>query len=319
MIILVSTASHRYTHTAVGKRVPAFRQVSYPLFFARRSLPRATYIFSDFDRLGFYQLELAAHVYRVLAAAGCRVLNDPASVLQRLPMLRRLHREGVNSFNAWPADEADTVDCYPVFLRTRAAHRGTLTGLLDDRDTLLAARARLVAEGYPLADMMVVEYRAAPVRDGVFRKHAAYRIGDRIVAGPSVHQRDWVAKYGEEGAAGAEGYVEDLRTVRDNPHGATLERAFALAGIDYGRVDYGVVDGRPEIYEINTNPMTHALSPHSFEDRATAMKLTAAAVDEAFGTIDTPSSGERIRIPRPASMTVQHRRFRLFPGYQWLP
>ena len=33
-----------------------------------------------------------------------------------------------------------------------------------------------------------------------------------------------------------------------------LLRAFEVAGIDYGRADFSIVDGVPQIYEINTNP-----------------------------------------------------------------
>lgn len=86
MIIFVTTCSHRYTNNAIAKVLPFVRQEVYPLLFARRSLPRATYIFTDFDRLNFWQLEYAAHVFRQLSAAGCRVLNDPAAAL--LPAAR---------------------------------------------------------------------------------------------------------------------------------------------------------------------------------------------------------------------------------------
>ena len=35
-----------------------------------RFLPRATWIFTDFDRLSFWELELAARVYRNLIGSG---------------------------------------------------------------------------------------------------------------------------------------------------------------------------------------------------------------------------------------------------------
>ena len=103
MIVFVVTASHCYTHRAVERSLPAFHTMTYRSLFGRVGLPTATYIFSDFDRLGFRELELAAHAHRSLQSAGCRVLNDPARALQRLPLLRRLHREAINSFTAWPA------------------------------------------------------------------------------------------------------------------------------------------------------------------------------------------------------------------------
>lgn len=319
MIILVTTCSHRSTHHAISKALPFVRQEVYPLLFARRSFPRATYIFSDFDRLNFWQLECAAHLYRQLSAAGCRVLNDPACALQRLPLLRRLHRSGINSFSAWPADEPEAVDRFPVFIRTKSAHRGNLTDLLGDSQAMHAELSRLVAAGYPVNDLIIVEYRAEPVVNEVFRKYSVYRLGNRYVAAPSVHERNWTAKMGEDGVAGAEGYAEDLITVRTNPHKETLQRAFEIAAIDYGRADFGLVDGRPEIYEINTNPMMHAAGSHPFADRAEALQISAEALHAGLQDLDTVSGGPKIRIAPPPLLSKKGRRYSLFPGYLWLP
>jgi len=319
MIIFVTTCSHRYTNNAIAKVLPFVRQEVYPLLFARRSLPRATYIFTDFDRLNFWQLEYAAHVFRQLSAAGCRVLNDPASALQRLSLLRRLHRAGINSFSAWPADEPEAVDRFPVFLRTRSAHRGNLTDLIGDPQTMHAELRRLVTAGYPVNDLIIVEYRAQPTENGVFRKHSVYRLGNRYVAAPSVHERKWSAKMGETGVAGAEGYAEDLITVRTNPHQEVLRSAFEIAAIDYGRADFGVVSGRPEIYEINTNPMMHAAGSHPFADRVEALRICVQAVHAGLHDLDTPSAGRKIRIAPPNFLSKKGRRYTLFPGYLWLP
>jgi hypothetical protein len=267
-----------------------------------------------------WQLELAAHAWRQLAAAGCRVLNDPARVLQRLPLLRALHNAGLNSFRAWSAHDAAAVDRFPVFVRTMAGHRGNLTDLLPDRAMLEEALARLVAEGYPMSDLMVAEYRAAPVRQGLFRKMAACNIGGCIVPVASVHEAHWTAKEGQDGIAGVEGYAEDLALMRANPHAATLRRAFEIARIDYGRADYGVVDGRAEVYEINTNPMIHPPKGHAFADRAEALRLTHEGYRTALAALDAPGKGwDMVRL-RPAPWIAESRlRDRILPGYQWMP
>ena len=46
---------------------------------------------------------------------------------------------------------------------------------------------------------------------------------------------------------------EGLQYQRENPHAAWLARVFDLAGIEYGRVDYGVAGGVPQVWEINLN------------------------------------------------------------------
>ena len=65
MIVFVSTLYHRYTHKSVAKAVPEFRRMPYGWLLSRRRLPHATYIFTDFDRLGYWDLEHASRIYRV--------------------------------------------------------------------------------------------------------------------------------------------------------------------------------------------------------------------------------------------------------------
>ncbi|RYE56839.1 MAG: hypothetical protein EOP20_08345, partial [Hyphomicrobiales bacterium] len=181
MIYFLTTASHMYTHSVIAKALPQFKQLSYPAVLARRSLPCATYIFGDVDRLSPWQLELAARLYRQLKAGGAQVVNDPARVIHRLPLLKKLHRQGINSFKVWDAAEADTVDRFPVFIRTRFAHRGVLSDLLQDEEALRAEIDRASDQGFTMSDLIIVEFRAQEIRPGLFRKHSVYRIGSRYV------------------------------------------------------------------------------------------------------------------------------------------
>ena len=318
MIVFCCTWTHRYTHQAVRADMPSLRIMSYPEMFARRRLPRATYVFSDFDRLGPWQLEVAALTYRTLEREGCRVLNDPARWLGRLALLQRLEAEGVNSFRAWPAWDAAAVDRWPVFLRTVAAHRGTLSAPLPDRAALDAALAGLLAEGFPLMDLAVIEFRAEPLHSDVYRKSSMYCVGGVLTPVPSVHERNWTAKAGEGGVAGDEGYASDLELVRAMPHAPVLARAFAVAGVEYGRVDFAVVGGRAEVYEINTNPMMRSMGDVPYPDRAEAGRLSLEAYRAALRALDDARGGT-IPVPRPARFGARSRWLKLLPGYQWMP
>src|SRR5690242_15742486 len=102
-----------------------FTTLPYHRAFSSPRLPRATYIFGDMDRLGFWELELSARLYRVLRAAGMRTLNDPALVKQRFALLRALNRERRNHFQVYRVDDGERPGRFPVFLRTESAHRGT--------------------------------------------------------------------------------------------------------------------------------------------------------------------------------------------------
>jgi hypothetical protein len=105
----------------------------------------------------------------------------------------------------------------------------------------------------PERHLIAVEYAAEPIAEGIFRKLAAYRIGDRIVPTPAVHQRSWIAKEGERGVVSETLYEHENNELHTNPYCDVLMRAFTIANIEYGRADFSIVNGRVQIYEINTN------------------------------------------------------------------
>ena len=320
MIYFVSTASHAYTHQVIEDTVPGFKRLGYLQVLSARSLPRGTYIFSDFDRLSTWQRELAARIYRTLEAAGCRVLNDPARWLSRTALLKALKRAGINDFSVWEGAESDMVDRFPVFIRTAAAHRGVLTGLLADRDAMQASLEDLIARGYPVSDLLIVEYCAEPVRPGLFRKHSFYRMGERYAGSTSVHDPDWVAKQGQMGVADQALYDEEYRDVFEAPYVPLLAPAFELAGVDYGRIDFGFVGGRPQVYEINTNPsLLPPATTHPFPIRVKSGEEVYRQRREAYLAMDTVAGGPPVEIPVPPELAAQRRRHRLAPGHQWMP
>lgn len=267
--------------------VPELGIWSYDALFRARKLPSATWIFTDMDRLGSWELELAAHARRELLGRGMRVLNDPARFCSRFTLLQRLWHAGINSFRVWRLENLDAVDRWPVFLRTEAAHRGVLSDLIDDPDRLRLEIERALAAGHVECNLMIVEYCAEPLRPGLFRKLAAFRVDDRIVTTLAVHEGNWMAKYGQEGIAGAELYREELDNLAENRHAEVLMRAFQLAHIDYGRVDYAIVKGEPRIYEINSNPTIGRVTKHSDPSRMKSAKLWEGNFVAALAAIDS--------------------------------
>lgn len=297
MIIVLTTRSHGYTHCALTReRRLDLRLQSYDAVFRRRRLPAATYIFTDLDRLGYFELELAARLYRGLREAGLKTLNDPARVSQRFKLLRQLKSCGINDFNVWSLNDVDMPDRYPVFLRTASAHRGVLSGVLENRDELDRAIAEAVNKGIPERELLAVGYCAEPVAPGLFRKLSVYRIGDRMISTTCVHDRHWVAKLGVKGIASAALYEDEQRIVRDNPHGEQMREVFSVANIDYGRADFALVRGRPQIYEINTNPMIKAPQPHPVKARVESYKIVHDRLVAAFAELDGASSTGHVDI-----------------------
>src|SRR5579863_4446211 len=98
MIFFLVTAPHAYTVDALlGNRygVPV-DCLSYMRLIQLRTLPRATYIFTDLDRLPTERLRIASTIYREMRRQGLLVLNDPARVLSRHGLLRRRFLSGFN-------------------------------------------------------------------------------------------------------------------------------------------------------------------------------------------------------------------------------
>jgi hypothetical protein len=298
MIFFVTTAAHAYTSKSVGTfpGAPRIGRYSYDRLFRSSHVPKGTWIFTDFDRLSPWELELAARAYRSLKASGLAVLNDPAVVCQRFTLLRRLHQIGFNRFAVWNVEGGEWPDRYPVFLRAQSAHRGSFSGLLADRAALEAAIAERIARGVPRRELMAIEYCAEPLREGLFRKLAAYRVGPTTVPALCVHQSTWIAKDGELGVAGQDWYDDEYRIIEHDRHCAELQPAFETGEIEFGRADFGIVDSRPQIYEINTNPTIGIIKEHPFPIRLAADKLFQTKFAAALVQIDTPSGSKRVRI-----------------------
>lgn len=306
MIVALTTALHRYTLRSVRRRRWArLRILSYERALRAAHLPRATYLFTDFDRLDHHELELAAHLYRAIVRQGGLAINDPARARQRFSLLRTLHDLGLNRFNVWRVEDTPRPDRFPVFLRTESGHAGVISGLLHDASEVEAAIAAALVQGYPRRHLILVEYCAEASDAGWFRKYSIYRVGDRMVPSLSVHDTTWVAKHGKEGVAGQAAYDDEYEMIRTNRFADLMRPFFEAAELEYGRADFGIVDGMPQVYEINSNPMIKSLRKHPYACRLESSRLVDEALANAFVRADSPP-GPRFRIND--ERLAQHRR-----------
>jgi hypothetical protein len=189
------------------------------------------------------RFEAAAGLYRRLRDQGNRVLNDPARLLSRYGLLRRLQRDGFNRFNAYRAEECVAPSRWPVFLRTEGNHGGALTGLLADQNALDGAVREAIARGYPISNLLIVEYVGEEVRPGLFRKMSVFKVGDRLLGYWCVHQSDWQVKQGTHGIATPELYEEEFQLVANDGYADVMAPVFDKAGVDYGRIDFSLLNG----------------------------------------------------------------------------
>ena len=271
-------------------RAPKITIRPYDNVLSQQVLPKATYVFVDIDRLSSADRLAAGQLFRRLAASGCRVLNDPARVRTRLPLLRTLHRQGVNGFNVYSVEEGEKPKRFPVFVRVADDHVGPLTDLISDQATLERANEALLKIGYPRSELIIVEYAAEPVRPGIFRKLSVFRVADQYIPHVNVHDTNWVIKSGRSGVAPSDLYDDELETLRTNPFAERMKAMFEIAEIDFGRVDFSFVDGRVCVYEINTNPTIAGPAPHSYTQRTESMRIWWESLLSALHAIDDPDA-----------------------------
>jgi len=72
-----------------------------------------------------------------------------------------------------------------------------------------------------------------------------------------------------------------------------VEGAFAIANIEYGRLDFGFLDGSLCFYEINTNPTLFGPRSHAIPERVESIKLRWSKLVTAFHAIDTDSNASQ--------------------------
>ena len=217
------------------------------------ALPGGTYIFTALDQLSPVQRDLAAAVWDQLAAAGdaVRLLNDPRRVLRRTALLRTLAGEGINDFRAFPATDLPDDLRFPVFVREADQHSGLLSDVIETRFDLEVVLRAIRFLGFRLQDALVIEYLDTADADGVYWKYSAFFLDGHVLPRMANSSRHWNVKYGHLNDAHREAERAYNAT---NPHAEELAEIARLSGTDYGRVDYGLADGRVQVWEINTNP-----------------------------------------------------------------
>jgi hypothetical protein len=225
------------------------------------------------------------HDRLVETRGAAKVLNDPARSLRRYDMLRRLHEQGINSFNAYRADDPAVRPRFPALLRHEMRSLYDQPALAHSPDQYAALIAGVRWFGHPLADFIVVEYCDTADAAGLYRKYGAFVVGDRIIPRHLYFSRDWHIRW--EDVIDQATIEEELAFVHTNPHAETMLECAKLAGIGYGRFDYGLLDGRPQVWECNTN--AGVIFPRSYDDDPERMPVHYKFVDmfaEAMVALD---------------------------------
>jgi hypothetical protein len=323
MIIFISNSFHCYNHSALCSHteVPDVRSESYDWLLRRRTLPRATYIFTDRERMDSWQIKTFQHYYNYInrLGDGYRAINNPGKMMNRRALLRTLYSRGLNPFNVYAVTERRAPERYPVFIRNEYDHGKPLTGLLQTPEELNGALHALAEQGCPEDGLLITEYCARPLEGDLFRKLSSYRVGNQLFFFGTVHQRDWLVKYGTLNSATQAMYEDELSMIAENACREQLLAMFTAGQIEYGRADFGLVDGRVVLYEINTNPNTQPpTEKHPNATRRQSIEAGWKKYCEALHQVDTPAAGKNkkallkipgLKRPRPTLSFSRNLRF----------
>jgi len=230
----------------------------------RLKLRPGLYVFTDVELMDeACRARAAALRRRLLAEPGLyQVWNDPERSTRRFDLLERLWIEGRNTFRAFrlapgPTPPVPSGMRYPVFVRDEHLHRGPLTGLLKDEAEVKAALAELRAPGGQGVDtdLLVVEFLDYASADGVYRKYSYMRMGADFYPKHVLYNNHWSVKHPKAGQFDFGPWLaEEWVFLRERPHEEEIRRLFDECGIDFGRVDYTVVNGKVQVFEMNSNP-----------------------------------------------------------------
>jgi len=279
-----------------GRLAAELRFLTYDDLFARATLPAGTYVFTDFDRLPPDRFAKLCRLWDWFDAAACTLprLNDPRRALSRFDLLRRLHEAGINDFNVYRLDEWREVRRFPVFIRKDKHQNQPVTELLPDKAELAEAVARLGDER-ARSELMIVEFGNEPFADGRYRKYGAFRVGRAYYIQHCYVSKAWFIKSRVAEIGPAE-IAEADRYRSANPHARQIAEVFDLAGIDYGRMDYGFSGDRIQVYEINTNATVISLSSVRTPNPKIDSAHFARRHEEAMLTL-AGGGGSEVRLP----------------------
>lgn len=268
------------------------RVIHYRRFLKSKRMRAGSYVFSDIERITPWGLErLEARWHALVGSGRCPILlNDPTRVCKRLPLLNRLHDAGINRFNAYPvpAEGRVTPERFPVFVREANSHIGPYDeDLIENQDALDAALERYRTTKRLTQNPVVIEYVDTSDASGLFRKYAAFRIGEHMVPTHMYVNDHWFVK--STNSALSQALVdEEWHYVENNPHAGQLFEIFDMAGIEYGRIDYALLDGRIQVFEINTNPVVMRTGMPANDARVQRKQFVADRLMAAFCALDRP-------------------------------
>lgn len=296
MITYLSTQAHQYTIQWFladwGRALtPLLSPRHYEQFIQPQPQPLTEiYIFSDLERVNAQGLHILGKAWDQLLKRQppLILLNNPHRFHKRLELLQYLYQQGINTFTAYPLNPEALPENlhFPVFLREANDHEGPRSDLLLTPTDLAQAIAEWKAQGSPGHTPIITEFIDTRDAQGRYQKYGAFRIGDTIVPAHIQTSDHWMVKASSSEPT-EELIAQEWEYIQTNPHQAELMNIFKMAHVDYGRIDYTLVEGRIQVFEINSNPTLLKPGAPKNPQRATRKAYVAQQLVSAFQALAT--------------------------------
>ena len=256
VIVYLVSADHAYTlNRYLQEWAPELRNQIQPVFYEEDPWDwldeAATYVFSDIERLTPSEMQKATTYAEHLRSRGFHVLNHPRNAPTRLALQNVLHEAGINPFRMFPVKASATLT-FPVFLRLANSHLGSIGDLIHSQEELDQRLAGLDKKISQADDLVVVEYCDTRTGTARYTKYSAMRVADKIVPRHAISSDQWMLKVPD--IVDAEAVAVENEFLNEFPQRTDIANIFSLANIDFGRIDFGMQDGKIRVWEINTNP-----------------------------------------------------------------
>ena len=254
-------------------------------------------VFSDLDRFTPVQLQKVRQIAETIEQVhpGLSILNHPGRVLRRYDLLRTLYQQGINSYNVYRISELTGEIRFPVFLREENFHTGALTGLIYSHKELKRNILAKKLLGYSPQELLVVEYCDISDHRGIHNKFSAVRIDHAIIPRYFELSKNFMVKSDDS----LSDYPLEKRLadywnyLTGNPHEKWIRGVFETAGIEYGRIDYGLKEtageGKKEVWEINLNPAYYGSKKTVSEQIDKIYNFSYIEMKKAFVRLDSVS------------------------------
>lgn len=241
---------------------PFIRPISYHDFNDPLDIVEGAVVFTGLGVLTDVQREIAIEIADQLTRSDLefRIMNHPEIALGRLDLLKSLHMKGFNSFEVYRLSEVSLDEPnFPVFIREEHNHTGTVSDIINDPDSLKNAIIDVQNRGFNIESLLIVEYLDTSDETGLFRKYSVQKFGNNIIPRYLSLDFHWMVKENSEIPDGRELYTdervqEEVQFMLENPHEEKLREIFEIAGIHFGRIDYSLLNGQIQTWEINTLP-----------------------------------------------------------------